>query len=359
MSEIIPRMRRRGFLASLASFGLGSASGLSRAYGQTAATNLANNPDTATFDPDGTAHITRTIPIPDTISPQGQAYLAKNIAWAASAGTEEFKQHIETALRIYPVKVMDQTIAGVPVKLVEPPIVPTSRKEKILLNFHGGGFTSDSGSMLETIPIVSLTKTRAVAVMYSLSPAVKFPVAVDQCLAVYRELLKSHRAQEIVVYGSSAGAILSGQFIMRLRAENLPIPAGLGFFSGNADQHHNGDSAAFFAVPGLRDARLPNPNSMSSYLGDHPTTDPLVSPVLGDISHFPPTLCMTGTRDLFLSATSNFSRALRRAGVPSELVVFDAMPHSHWKMIDIPESKEALEIQAAFFNRIFDAKQKA
>lgn len=207
--------------------------------------------------------------------------------------------------------------------------------------------------------MASLTRTRAVAVLYSLSPAVKFPVAVDQALAVYRELLKNHRPQHIAVYGSSAGAILGDQFIMRLRAENLPIPAALGFFSGNADLHNNGDSAAFFAVPGLRGVRPPSPNSMSSYVGDHPASDPLVSPLLGDVSHFPPTLCMTGTRDMFLSATSNFSRALRRAGVQSELVVFDAMPHSHWKMIDLPESKEALEIQAAFFNRIFDAEQNA
>jgi hypothetical protein len=62
---------------------------------------------------------------------------------------------------------------------------------------------------------------------------------------------------------------------------------------------------------------------------------------------------------MLLSATCNFSRALGRAGVSSELVGFDAMPHAHCYMIDIPEAKEALEIQAGFFNRILDAGQKA
>jgi monoterpene epsilon-lactone hydrolase len=43
----------------------------------------------------------------------------------------------------------------------------------------------------------------------------------------------------------------------------------------------------------------------------------------------------------------------------SELVVFDAMPHCHWKMIDIPESREALEIQAEFFSRVLDGRRKS
>lgn len=243
MLEMNPRMHRRGFMASLASLGL------ARAIGQSPDVPADKNPDTATIDPDGTAHITRTIPVPDTLSPEGHAYLAKGIAWAPNAGSEQFKENIEKALRLYPVKVTPATIAGVPVKLIDPPTVPASRKDKVLLNFHGGGFTSDSGSMCESVPIASLTNTRVVSLMYSLAPDAKFPVAVEQCLAVYRDLLKTHRSKQIIVFGSSAGAILGAQFMMRLRAENLPIPAGLGFFSGNADQRHNGDSAAFFCRP--------------------------------------------------------------------------------------------------------------
>lgn len=55
--------------------------------------------------------------------------------------------------------------------------------------------------------------------------------------------------------------------------------------------------------------------------------DPLVSPLFGDLSGFPPTLLQSGTRDLFLSTTVRLHRALRRAGVAAELHVFEAMPH--------------------------------
>lgn len=348
MPQMGQHIRRRGFLAGLASLGL------ARAFGQSGAHSGAHNPDTTTIGPDGTAHITRVVPVPKTLSPQGQAYLAKGIAWAPAAGSPQAQQLTDLAFRLYPVKMTEQTMAGVPVRVFDPPSVPVTRKDKVLLNFHGGGFVSDSGSTLENIPIASLTQTRAVAVLYTLSPAAKFPVPVNQCLAVYRELLKTYKPENIIVFGTSAGAILTGEFAARLKAEKMPMPAGLGFFSGTADMSRAGDTEAFFAVPGLRDARVPNSHGLSPYLGDHPATDPLVSPLLGDLSGFPPTLCMSGTRDMLLSATSNFYRGLRRAGVQAELAVFDAMPHAHWYMIDIPESKEALEMQAAFFNRLFD-----
>jgi epsilon-lactone hydrolase len=45
--------------------------------------------------------------------------------------------------------------------------------------------------------------------------------------------------------------------------------------------------------------------------------------VYGDLSGFPPTLLMSGTRDLFLSNTVRVHRKLRQAGVPADLHVFE------------------------------------
>jgi acetyl esterase/lipase len=56
---------------------------------------------------------------------------------------------------------------------------------------------------------------------------------------------------------------------------------------------------------------------------------------------------MTGTRDDLLSQTAIFHRALLKAGVDARLVVFEAMPHAFWGS-ELPESKEALGIMAAF-----------
>jgi acetyl esterase/lipase len=60
---------------------------------------------------------------------------------------------------------------------------------------------------------------------------------------------------------------------------------------------------------------------------------------------------MCSTRDLFLSGTTNFDRQLLRAGVDAQLVVFDGLPHVFWGNPALPESHEALELQANFLEQ--------
>jgi acetyl esterase/lipase len=58
---------------------------------------------------------------------------------------------------------------------------------------------------------------------------------------------------------------------------------------------------------------------------------------------------VTSTRDLLLSDTAIFHRALVRAGNDAQLVVFEALPHAFWYNFGLPETKEALELMARFF----------
>jgi acetyl esterase/lipase len=309
-------------------------------------------PDTTSLAPDGTARITRVVPVPTTISPEAQAFLRTGASWAPAAGSEEQRLLIEKARALYPVRIEDAVIGGVAVRVVTPPEIPAGKKDRVLVNLHGGGFVTDSGSMLESIPIASLTRTKVVTVLYRLAPAHKFPAAVDDVIAVYRELLKTHKPQRMVLYGTSAGAILSAQAAVRMGREGLPLPAAIGFFTGFADFANPGDSLAFFGVPGLDGARPPERDGSrdAQYLGGRDPRDPLVSPIYADLAGWSPTLCVSGTRDLLLSGTVNFHRALLRKGVDARLVVFDAMPHAHWYMVGIPEATEALELMARFFD---------
>jgi epsilon-lactone hydrolase len=52
-----------------------------------------------------------------------------------------------------------------------------------------------------------------------------------------------------------------------------------------------------------------------------------VRPLFGDLSGFPPTILMTGTRDMLLSDNVRMHRALRAAGVTAELHVWEAAGH--------------------------------
>src|SRR6185437_15654100 len=303
---------------------------------------------------------------PETISPEArQEFSRLPVARARSLGEPPAVGQLrESALSVqravaakqlkrYPVDMTEGAIAGTPVRIFTPRNVPEASIRHVLINVHGGGFTVDSGSLSENIPIAWLAKAKVVAVLYPLSPEHSFPAAVDAVIAVYKEMLQAHRPGDIVLYGTSAGAVLTGEVAVRLKALHLPMPAALGFFSGSADLSRQGFSESDPSMPETGQALA---WAIAQYAGGHDLTDPLISPLLGDLGGLPPTLLMTGTRDILLSQTTIFHRALIKAGVPAELVVFEAMPHAHWSYLDIPESTEALQTMADFFTKYLNRK---
>lgn len=293
-------------------------------------------------------------PPPDTLSAAARAQMS---AMAAASPTEIpdiqqmrlFAEQVQTMIgaeqrKAHDVTVADGVIAGVPVRRIAPGSGVADRA-KVLMNLHGGGFATDSGSLTENIPIAALSGIEVVAVLYRFAPEHPFPGAVDDALAVYKALLADHHPRDIGVYGTSAGAVIGPQLMMRLQAESLPLPGVLGVFSGEPDLVGTADSLNIFAraieIQALTEAK-------DNYVGNADPKDPLLSPIFGDLSAFPPTLCLSSGRDILLSGTCNLARALTDAGVPAELVVYDALPHAFWAMFLAPESDDAFRRMSSF-----------
>ncbi len=89
--------------------------------------------------------------------------------------------------------------------IITPIIMPEANRKRVLINLHGGGFISDSGSLIEAIPIAYLTKMKVVSVYYRLAPENPFPAAVDDVIAVYRDLLKTYTPCNIGILGPQQG----------------------------------------------------------------------------------------------------------------------------------------------------------
>lgn len=318
--------------------------------------------DSSTIAPDGTAYVTRIVPVPTTISPEAQKILARVVSDAAEpqtlaerrSGTDKWQAGVgEEAKKLYPVNVSSDTIAGVPVRVVTPLSIATEKRNRVLINLHGGGFNSDSGSLSESIPIADLTGTRVVAVLYRLAPEHPFPAGLEDAVAVYKELLKSYSPKHIGIYGTSAGAILTAEVTVKLKELGLPLPAATGIFSGMGDFSQVGDSNALFALRGLS-GHLDPPRTGAVDTEYVASTDPkneVLSPLYADLTGFPATLFITSGRDLLLSGTTILHRAYLRAGVDAELVVFEALPHAFWNHPSLPESREADHLMAAFFDK--------
>ncbi|MGD0125068.1 MAG: alpha/beta hydrolase fold domain-containing protein [Terriglobia bacterium] len=317
--------------------------------------------DTCSVDADGTAHVTRVIPVPRTISPEAQKFISRPgpsgpepTLEQRRAFTDAFRKgRSEEARKLYPVDIQEKTLGGVRCDVITAAEPSGSKTEgRVLINVHGGGFNSDSGSLVEGIPIAYLTKIPVVSVYYRLAPEHPFPAAVEDTVAVYKELLKTHKPSQIGLFGTSAGAILTAEAAAGLRRDGLPLPAALGVFSGTGDLSQAADSDALFTIwgwPGHLDPPSGHPHA-SAYVGNTDPKDPVLSPLYADQHGFPPTLFVTSTRDLLLSGTAILHRAFLRAGVDAQLVVFEALPHAFWYDYHLPETKEALDIMAKFFS---------
>jgi acetyl esterase/lipase len=352
-------MRVSWVLAAIALVTLAMAA---RTVGQHNESHSGPQTDTSIIDSDGTAHITRVVPVPTTISPEAQKMLGRRISDASvpeslaerRAKTDAWQTRAgATSRSLYPVNIQLDTIAGVPTKVITPLVVPQSKRDRVLINVHGGGFNSDSGSLTEAIPVANLTRTKVVAVLYRLAPEHPFPAAVEDTVAVYKELLKRYRPQNIGLYGTSAGAILTAELAVKFRQLALPLPGALGIFSGHGDFSRTGDSQAIYALAGLSGSLKPPSTepAPNPYVGNANTKDPVLSPLYANLAGFPPTLFITSTRDLLLSGTTILHRAFLRAGVDAQLVVFEALPHAFWNDAQLPESKEAYGIMTDFFDK--------
>jgi len=317
--------------------------------------------DSAKFDADGTAHITRVVPMPTTISPEAQTWLESLTHTSPGpetlaerrARTDEWRaKDSAEARKLYPVNVEEATTAGVRTDIITPLSMPAENKTRVLINLHGGGFNSDSGSLIEGVPISNLARMKVVSVYYRLAPENPFPAAVDDVVAVYKELLKTYKPRSIGIFGTSAGGILTAEVTVKLKQLGLPLPGAVGLFTMLADFSRAGDSRQIFALNGLPGQMQPvAPQHLpdNDYVGKTDRKDPVLSPLFADLHGWPPNLLVTSTRDLLLSDTTIFHRALLRAGNDSQLVVFEALPHAFWYHFQLPETQDALELMAKFF----------
>lgn len=309
----------------------------------------------------------RFIPVPGSVSPQAQAYLAKAppvgsssapdpskdpVAWRAYNATVD--RQVATMLQAnataHPGDIAEHRLSKFVVYEVTPKSLSARNRKRAVLWLHGGGFTLGGGigAAYGAMPFADLAKLRIFVVDYRMPPDHNYPAPLDDTVEAYRWLLRSYKAANIGVLGGSAGGNLAAAMALRVRDEGLPMPGALVLHTPAADMTKSGDS--YYTLNGIdpllswTTAKL----EPSLYAAGQNLKDPYISPVFGDFSKgYPPSILTTGTRDILLSSTVMMHRALRRAGITAELNVYEAMPHGGF-FASAPEDHE-IDLEHARF----------
>ncbi len=332
-------------------------------------------------DQEGAAHLPpASVPASRFMSPEARAKFIEHFAhpaappaappsalpdYAAMRAEDERRNapFVARARVLYPVNIEERVIAGVRTQVVTPRtgIAPENR-DRVLINLHGGGFIwgEGNGARAESIPIAGLGRITVITVAYRMAPEFRFPAASEDVAAVYRELLKDHRAANIGIYGCSAGGVLAAEAVAWFQKEGLPTPAAIGTFCGSAAAL--GGDSSHLAQPLVGELPLPGADSGSMsgqlYFEGASSTDPLVLPINSRevLRRFPPTLLITGSRDFLASSLFATQAALAEAGVDAELHVWDGMWHAFFFDPDLPESQQVYRVVVAFFAKHLGAQ---
>lgn len=262
----------------------------------------------------------------------------------------EMQRRFRTSIR-------HEILSGVGVDTVEPEGgVAPGNAARVLINVHGGAFLwgAGSGALVEAIPIAATMRVRVVTVDYRLAPDHHYPAASEDVTAVYRELLKRYRPENIGIYGCSAGGIITAQATAWIGKQGLPRPGAIGTFCGTGAAYSGDSPYLALALAGDAPPAIPVlPATLpASYMEGVPANDPIAYPLSSDAQTkaMPPTLLLAGGRDFAVSTLTLAHRRLAAAGVDSELQLFDGLPHAFFMWPDMPESDEAFATIARFFD---------
>jgi acetyl esterase/lipase len=320
------------------------------------------------------------VPLSDFLSPEAQAYLRQLILehpFAGGPGPSDIKgerAHQDKIMRAflapmltrYKVHIAEERIGGILTEVITPAegVAPENR-DRLLINVHGGGFTTGarSASLVESVPLAALMRIKVVSIDYRMGPEHSFPAASEDVATVYRALLETHAPEKMALYGCSAGGLLTAQSIAWFQTQGLPNPAAIGIFCASTGGFFGGDSM-HYAGPltngplpprpegdGARAAPPPPPGH--AYLGKARADDPLVYPIASPavLAKFPPTLFITGTRSFEFSAALNAHVQLDKAGVETRFHGWDGMFHGFFYNSELPESREAYDVMVRFFDK--------
>jgi epsilon-lactone hydrolase len=210
--------------------------------------------------------------------------------------------------------VADQTVAGVPAKLVS---AGTPDPRLTVIHFHGGGYCLGSARTAKSwaAHLSAQAGCRVVLPEYRLAPENPYPAALADAQAIASAVLREADPGSVVVSGDSAGGGLALALLLSMRDEGTDLPAGCILLSPWLDLGRDRQVPAELV---RRDVLL-SPDWLDAcaraYASPSTWADHLVSPLHAAHAGLPPLLIQAATSELLAPDAALLAASASAAGV--------------------------------------------
>ena len=241
------------------------------------------------------------------------------------------------------VEICKEEIAGIHSEWIIPRI---GEENKLLFYVHGGGYVS--GSCNDHRSFVSRLADncglKTLHFEYRLAPEHPYPAALNDSLAVYKEILsKGFKPGNIVFAGESAGGGLMLALLLAIRDKSLPLPKSGVAITPWTDLSCSSESYRtrnrFSLAP--TDSWIVFRNH---YAGSNNIKEPYISPLFGNLEGLPPLFINAGDQDELYDDGRLFAEKAKSAGVDVSFKTGKGQIHCYPLMAPLfPEAEKAME----------------
>jgi triacylglycerol lipase len=221
-----------------------------------------------------------------------------------------------------------------------------STSEETVVAIHGGAFIVQP-TIFHWFYYAAIVRDTGATVIVPLYPLVPEGGTAGSVVPAMADLISAqidqHGAENVSVYGDSAGGTIALAAVQELVRRGDPVPSHMVLSSPALDATLSNPAIQFVDDP-LFAGLLPTLHTIAQqWAGDLDLTDPLVSPLYGSLAGLPPTAVYAGSRDIVAPDVLVLQdKALATPGADFTFILRNGEPHDWAAAPILPETQAVL-----------------
>jgi monoterpene epsilon-lactone hydrolase len=222
-------------------------------------------------------------------------------------------------------------------------LTPGNAGHRCFVYFHGGSYIGEIiASQWELVMELARGAGNTCLVpIYSLAPRETAEQTVVRAAAAIGAAVEEFGAENVSVFGDSAGGGIAVAAAQQMRDAGAELPARLILLAPWLDAsltHPDQDTIQPHDIMVRRDYLV---DAARAYAGDLPIDDPRVSPLHGSFADLPPMHVMTGSHDVVVTDSRQLVERIHALGGEIDYLEAPGMQHVYPVLPLLPEARAA------------------